>query len=350
MTARQRIVVVLVAVLVVATGGTAYALATRQGDPSAADPASSEAKETTSRSNETTTHPTLTGPRLVFRHTGLDQEYGVVAEVPLGDPGGTRTFTGLSCDRVYAVDTAASCLRTRRGVATTFEQLDLDRAWNVTGTIDLPGIPSRTRLSADGKLAASTTFVTAHSYMTTGFSTATEIHRVASAAGQKSFGNLEDFTLVLDGRRAHPVDLNIWGVTFAADDNTFYVTVATQGLTYLARGDLADHTLRTIAEGVECPSLSPDGTRLAFKERVDHGNGTWWTPAVLDLDTLERTVLTRERRNVDDQIAWLDDHTLLYGLARPDQEGVTDIWSLDVRPTAKPRLYLEHAWSPAVIR
>jgi hypothetical protein len=340
-TTRQRLLVLLVAVLVVATGSTAYALAELH-----------RSRVVTSRapSVPTATQPSLTGPRLVFRHTGLDQEYGVVAEVPLDDPAGPRTFTGLSCDRVYAVETAASCLRTKRGVVTTFEQLDLDPAWNVTGKTDLPGIPSRTRLSADGKLAASTSFVTGHSYMTTGFSTATEIHRVASTAGEKSFGNLETFTLVLNGKKAEPSDRNIWGVTFAADDDTFYATVATGGVTYLVRGDLARRSLTTIADGVECPSLSPDGSRLAFKEKVDHGNGTWWTPAVLDLATMKRTVLRGEERNVDDQIAWLDDDTLLYGLARPDQAGVTDIWSLDVAPAAKPRLFVEQAWSPAVIR
>ena len=341
MTTRQRLLVLLVAVLVVATGSTAYALAElhRSRTVSSRPP-----------SVPTATAATLTGPRLVFRHTGLDQEYGVVAEVPLDDPGGARTFTGVSCDRVYAVATAASCLRTERGVVTTFEQLDLDPGWNVTGKTDLPGIPSRTRLSADGRLAASTSFVAGHSYMTTGFSTATEIHRVASTAGDKSYGNLEDFTLYLDGKESAPTDRNIWGVTFAADDNTFYATVATHGVTYLARGDLAKRTLTTIADGVECPSLSPDGKRLAFKEKVAHGNGTWWTPAVLDLATMKRTVLGTETRNVDDQIAWLDDDTLLYGLARTDEAGVTDIWSLDTTAGAKPRLFVEQAWSPAVIR
>jgi hypothetical protein len=282
----------------------------------------------------------------VFRHTGLDSEYGVVAEVPLDDPTGARTFTGLSCDRIYATATAGSCLRTKRGVVTTFQQVDLDAGFHQVGEAGLPGIPSRTRLSADGKLSASTSFVTGHSYMTTGFSTATEIHEI----GGRRYGNLETFDLFIDGKRVEPTDRNIWGVTFAADDNTFYATVSTHGVTYLARGDLARRTLTTIADRVECPSLSPDGTRIAFKERVDHGSGTWWTPAVLDLSSMKRTVLSGETRNVDDQIAWLDDDTLLYGLPRADQAGVTDIWSLDVTPRAKPRLYVEQAWSPAVIR
>lgn len=336
MTTRQRLIVLVAVVLVVTTASAAYALAELHRSREVHGRAPSVPVETGT---------TLTGPRLVFRHTGLDQEYGVVAQVPLDDPSGARAFTGLACDRVHATAAGASCLRTERGVVTTFEQLDLDAAWQRTGESGLPGIPSRTRLSADGTLSASTSFVTGHSYMTTGFSTATEIHRV----GGRSYGNLEEFTLYLDGRRSAPADRNIWGVTFAGG-STFYATVATQGVTYLARGDLDERTLRTIAEGVECPSLSPDGTRIAFKEKVDHGSGTWWTPAVLDLATLERTVLSGETRNVDDQIAWLDDDTLLYGLARADEPGVTDVWSLDLDAAATPRLYVAQAWSPSVVR
>ena len=50
---------------------------------------------------------------------------------------------------------------------------------------------------------------------------------------------------------------------------------------------------------------------------------------MLDLATGERTVLAGETHNVDDQIEWLDDDTILYGLPRDDEPGVTDVWSLD---------------------
>lgn len=34
------------------------------------------------------------------------------------------------------------------------------------------------------------------------------------------------------------------------------------------RGDVTARTLTTVHRNVECPSLSPDGTRVAYKKRV----------------------------------------------------------------------------------
>jgi hypothetical protein len=287
----------------------------------------------------------LTGDYVAFRHTGLDSEYGVVAVVPLDDPDGPRAFTGAVCDRVYAAPTGASCLATERGVVTTYSASTLGPDWKPVEQQPLAGLPSRTRMSADGALVASTSFVAGHDYMSVGFSTATEIH----ALDGTDYGNLEDFQLVVDGTDVAPKDRNVWGVTFAGDDETFYATVGTRGHTYLVRGDLSDRTLTTVADHVECPSLSPDGTRIAFKEAGTVGGQPGWTPAVLDLATGKRTVLDGETRNVDDQIEWLDDDTILYGLARTDEPGVTDVWSLDTTAAARPELFIEQAWSPTVV-
>lgn len=285
------------------------------------------------------------GPRIVFRHTGIDSQYGVVASVPLDDPGGARTFADIACDRVDATTDVTSCLRTERGVVTRYSLTEYDADGREIQQVSVPGIPSRTRLSPDGSLVSTTTFVSGHSYMQVGFSTATEIRDV----GGEGHGNLERFTLILNGERVAPRDRNVWGVTFA-DDDTFYATVGTGGATYLVRGDLGARTLTSIADHVECPSLSPDGTRIAFKQATERDGTTWWTPAVLDLATGKRTVLTAEQRNIDDQIEWLDRRTLLYGIPRDDEAGVTDVWALRTDGTSRPELFIQQAWSPSVVR
>jgi hypothetical protein len=284
---------------------------------------------------------------LAFRHTGLDSEYGVVAVADLDDPDGPRSFTDAVCDRVYASREGASCLATERGVVTTYTSSQLAPDWSTSTTEPLAGLPSRTRISPDGSLVATTSFVTGHSYMSVGFSTATEIH---AADGSSSYGDLEKFQLVKDGRDVSPVDRNVWGVTFAPDDRAFYATVGTGGHTYLVEGDLEARTLTVVGDHVECPSLSPDGTRIAFKEAGTIDGQPGWTPAVLDLATGERTVLTGETRSIDDQIEWLDDDTILYGMPRDDEPGVTDVWSLDTTPGASPEVFVEQAWSPSVVR
>jgi len=284
------------------------------------------------------------GPRILFRHTGTDRSFGLVAGVPLEDPGGERVISDVACDRVDAVGGIVSCLHTVRGVVTRYELRELDADLTEQHRVSLPGIPSRTRLSPGAGLVATTTFVSGHSYLQTGFSTATEIRDV----GGEGHGNLERFTLVLDGEEVRPTDRNLWGVTFL-DERTFYATAATGGRTYLVRGDLATRTLTGLRENAECPSLSPDGSRLAYKVD-DAAAGTHWSFAVLDLATGTETLLRGEAAGVDDQAAWLDEDTILYGLPRTEEPGVTDVWALDTTATAEPRLLIEQAWSPAVVR
>lgn len=286
----------------------------------------------------------IDGPRIVFRHTGIDGHYGTVAMVPLDDPGGPRTFTPVACDRIDAAPDHAECLQTHQGARTTTDLVELDAAWASVDRVPLTGVPSRTRLSPDGSLVATTTFVSGHSYRQTGYSTSTLVRHVDG----RSIGDLEDFQLVLHGRPVNPGDRNVWGVTFV-DDRTFYATVGSAGRTWLVRGDLVDRTLTSLRQNAECPSLSPDGRTLAYK--VDSpAPGTWWSLAVLDLATGHQQVLRQETANVDDQVEWLDDDTLLYGRPRGSQAGVTDVWEIDARADASPHLLIEQAWSPSVVR
>lgn len=283
------------------------------------------------------------GARIVFRHTGVDARYGRLAAVPLDDPGGPRTFAEQECDRVDATATVMSCLVTERGVPTRFASLVLDADAVETGRTELPGIPSRTRLSPSGRLVATTVFVTGHSYMQSGFSTSTVIRHTDGTSSV----DLEDLDLVLDGQVRSPVDRNYWGVTFR-DDRVFWATVATDDRTWLVQGDLDAGRMTTIAENAECPSVSPDGHRVAYKVRVGDSATPVWELEVRDLRTGE-TVRLPGTRGLDDQAEWLDDDTLLYALPRTAEPATTDVWSVDVRPAASPRLLIEQAWSPTLI-
>ncbi len=100
------------------------------------------------------------------------------------------------------------------------------------------------------------------------------------------------------------------GVTFV-DEDAFYVTVSFGGATWLARGSVRAERIQTLRKTAECPAVSPDHDRVAYKKR----EGAGWRIAVLDLASGREKVLPG-RRSVDDQVAWLDDDTLLYSLPR----------------------------------
>ncbi|MET3770274.1 Tol biopolymer transport system component [Marisediminicola sp. UYEF4] len=287
--------------------------------------------------------PVLTGPRVVFRNTAPGSNYGRVAAVPLEAPAGPRTIADLVCDRVDASPTRTLCLRVNRGIVTNFEATTYDADGEQERRWSLPGIPSRARLSDDSERIATTSFVTGQSYATIGFSTATDVSDVAGTQQD----NLEEFEFIVDGERVTSVDRNFWGVTFAGAD-TFYATAASGGNRWLVRGDLSERTLVAIRDGVECPSISPDGTRLAYKKDLGSGE-VLWAIAVLDLATGAEIVLPSER-SVDDQVEWLDDSTVLYGLPRIDAVGDNDIWAVAADGTSEPVVFIEHAWSPAVVR
>ncbi|ASW58076.1 PD40 domain-containing protein [Plantactinospora sp. KBS50] len=282
------------------------------------------------------------GPRLLVRSTA-DGAIGHLAVVSAADPRGPRSTSAVSCNRVYAAGGTAICLRPD-GPLATYQVAVLGPHLEERDSYPMVGVPNRARVSADGRLVTWTAFVTGDSYNGGRFSTRVGVLDVST--GDLVVDTLESFRLLRDGKPYRAADINYWGVTVATDDRTFYATMSTAGHRYLVRGDFASRTVRTVAENVECPSLSPDGTRIAFKQAIGGDPGRGWRPAVLDLATLRATVLA-ETRSVDDQIAWLDPRTVMYALHRDADHA--DVWSVPADGGGAPAVLVPDAESPAYL-
>lgn len=285
------------------------------------------------------------GARIVFRSTEKGDGFGRVASVPLASPEGKRTLSGLSCERVYATREAVSCMSLNSTNPVGYRETLYDGSGGELRFWPLPGAPSRTRLSPDSKLAAWTAFVDGESYAGVAFATQTIITELQGTY----YGPLEAFTFLVDAQPYSATDLNLWGVTFAADDNTFYATAASAGKTWLVRGNLRGRTLVAVREGAECPSLSPDGKRVAYKKNLGPADAPRWTLAVYDLASKAETILPL-KGDVDDQAEWLNDDTLLFGLPVAGAEGDYNLYTAPADGSAAEKLFIEHAWSPSVVR
>ena len=286
-------------------------------------------------------------PHLLFRITELGPLYGRVGLVPLDAPANAPLLTPLTCDRVYASAANGLCLQADRGVLTTYRAVAFDSAFNEKHRFTLPGAPSRTRVAAAAPLGASTVFVSGDSYSAGGFSTRTTIYDLA---GHTALGDLESYQVIRDGQPFRRPDFNFWGVTFALDGDTFYATLGTGGTINLTKGSVSGRQMTLIGTGVECPSLSPDGTRVAYKARLVEGGRAIWRIRVRGLAS-GAIVTTSETRSVDDQVEWLNDREILYALPHSTTgSGSSDVWAVAADGSGQPRVFLTNAFSPAVIR
>jgi hypothetical protein len=241
------------------------------------------------------------------------------------------------------------CLQARRSAITTYSAILFDARLRPLVTLPLSGIPSRTRVSSDGTYAAVTVFVSGHSYGGADFSTETSI--IDSVTGVPVVANLEQMELWSDQKRIDAPDANFWGVTFTTDRNQFYATLSTGGVTHLVKGDIPAMRVTILKEGIECPSISPDNTRIAFKKRAPEGGLPRWRLYVLDLGSLTETAVA-ETRFIDEQVEWLDDARILY--TQPDSEsqnaGSSDVWVVRADGTGQPALLLRAAASPTLLQ
>jgi hypothetical protein len=280
-------------------------------------------------------------PFVLFRSLDRDNpgNYGKLALAPLdaGKPG-APLLTGQACDRVDLSGRHGLCLR--RPGPTGFKASVLDATLRETGSVGLAGVPSRARVSPNGRYGGVTAFVSGHSYADVGqFSTAATI--IDLVHGRK-VGDLEkDFTITVDGKPFTARDRNFWGITFSRDGDTFYATMASGNRTWLIKVSLSRRTGRAIHENVECPALSPDETRIGYKKAVGH-NPPVWRFHVLDLATGHETALA-EQQPLDDQIEWLDNDRVLYRSGEAT-------WVMNADGSGTPQRWMAAADSPAVVR
>jgi hypothetical protein len=249
-----------------------------------------------------------------------------------------RSGTDLTCERVYYAAGTGLCL----GVASSgveYTATTFDSKLRPLHTFTLTGLPSRARVSHDGRYGAITVFVAGDSYRgaSAAFSTRTIIVDMAEA---KPIAQLEQFQVTKDGKPFEAIDFNFWGVTFdPTDSNRFYATLGTGDHHYLLEGEVSTRELRVLRDGVECPSLSPDGKQIAFKSRIE-GTNTWRIK-VLDVATLKDHPVA-ERRSIDDQVEWLNDDTLAYSNG-------TSVYTVPADGSGEVKLLVRDASSPVRI-
>jgi hypothetical protein len=273
------------------------------------------------------------GQLLVRAVAPYPRQNGHVERARLGAHARTARVGSLACMRVHMAGGRGLCLAAARS-GVDYRVLFFDRRFRVRHELSLEGVPSRARVSQSGLYGAYTSFVTGDAYAGDGqFSTRTVI--VDMRSGRRLAG-LEQFEVVRDGRQIDAADFNFWGVTFARGDDRFYATLGTGGERYLVRGSLRARRLELLRENVECPSLSPDGTRVAYKR--SQGGAENWRLHVLDLRTM-RDIPLAERRSIDDQVEWLDDRTVVYGDGQ-------DLWAVRADGRGSARRVLLRADSP----
>jgi len=284
-------------------------------------------------------------PHVMFLATDGDA-YRRIACAPLDDLS-QRIVTDVQCQRFHFQSGRGIALGGADGsggVVLLDEALNSVRAW------PLAGVPSRARVSPDGTRAGMTFFVAGDSYASAGFSTRTYALDLVDPAAQPA--DLEKLALWRADTRVDAIDVNYWGITFPRQGSAFYATVATNDRRYLVRVDATAGEARVQADDVECPSLSPDGRRIAFKERIGTGSSIEWRLAVLDVAGGPERRIEPEVRSVDDQVEWLDDGHVLYALrdAGPPSTLRPDVWVVAVDGASPPGLFLKGAMSPVIVR
>ena len=128
-------------------------------------------------------------PHLLVRDMAAGQA-GYAGVLPLGDPGGARAVTDLACARLYMAAGNGICLSDHGDILNPYKAVFFGPDFKVRAEKPLAGVPSRARVSADGKYGTSTVFVTGDSYAPGSFSTRTTISFVVPSRSSGVMSNV----------------------------------------------------------------------------------------------------------------------------------------------------------------
>ena len=276
---------------------------------------------------------------LLFVSMIPDRSAGSLAVASLSDLAGARAIAGLRCERASYAGGRGICLVRLGGEEAESEVEIFDSKFHVSRRFEVEGAPSRARVSPDGRYAAITMFEASEEEEGSSEGPYTETTIVDLENG-KEVADLEKLSLTKDGKPFPRDDLHISAVTFADDDDHFFASLGSaEATSYLLEGSLRDRKLNVIAKGVDSPSLSPDGTHIAFRRLVG-GDGNWRL-FVMDLRTKKAIRLAGDDP-IDDQAEWLDDARVVY---------VNDnkLWVVAADGNGRPRELLSYVYSPTVI-
>jgi hypothetical protein len=287
-------------------------------------------------------------PHLVYLSRRTDS-FDQVGLAPIDHPDDSILLTTPACERSYFGPRTGLCLTINRETLTPKAYaIFVDHALKPIQQFPLDGLPIRARVSPDNRWAAATVFVSGESY-SGDFTTRTTLFDLEKGT---TIDSLESFTTERDGKIFKAVDFNFWGVTFLASGDRFLATLGTGGKRFLIEGDITRRHMKVIGNDVECPSLSPDGTKIVFK-RAGAVKSAWrlW---VKILATGEEWPVTGEDRYIDDQAEWLDNDRVLYGLLYGEgvPENALSIWVSDISRDSgfDAKIFVRSASSPSVVR
>jgi hypothetical protein len=115
-------------------------------------------------------------------------------------------------------------------------------------------------------------------------------------------------------------------------------------------GDLGENWARPRDDGAVALEREAGGLGRSdhvYKQRGNLPAGQWRLVRY-DVATGHVTPLG-ETRSVDNEVEWLDDSQILYGIPRTGTEaGTSDVWELSVDGSG-PTMLIPEAWSPSVV-